>query len=68
MTGSCDCCGKVAVLHSGYAAGIETYACASCFGHPADEWDDEAADPLVFIAINLFAAVLLTVCGIWITG
>jgi hypothetical protein len=43
--GQCDCCGRddVRLAHT-VACGIETYACAVCFGYPADEFDDEADD------------------------
>jgi len=39
--GQCDCCGlsNVSLSHT-VAYGIETYACATCFGYPADEVDD----------------------------
>lgn len=39
--GSCDCCGKRAWLRRGEVTGIETYACAECFGYPEDQFDEE---------------------------
>lgn len=43
--GQCDCCGRsdVSLSHT-VAYGIETYACALCFGYPADEFDEEAEE------------------------
>lgn len=41
--GQCDCCGRTNVsLSRTVAYGIETYACATCFGYPDDEFDDDA--------------------------
>jgi len=40
--GQCDCCGRSNVsLGRTEAYGIETYACAHCFGYPADEFDED---------------------------
>jgi hypothetical protein len=49
--GTCDCCNRtnVALSHT-TAYGIETYACAHCFGYDEDAFDDNAGcagpDPL----------------------
>ena len=40
--GECDACGKRDVaLERGICCGIETYACAECFGYDADKFDEE---------------------------
>jgi hypothetical protein len=49
--GTCDCCGRTNVAISRTIAyGIETYACAHCFGYDEDAFDDDAGssgpDPL----------------------
>lgn len=43
--GSCDCCGRMNVSISRCDQyGIETYACAHCFGYEPDDFDDEAEE------------------------
>jgi hypothetical protein len=40
--GECDCCSRIAVLRRAEVTGVETYACARCFGHHDDEFDEPA--------------------------
>ncbi len=50
--GSCDCCGRLAVLSRTECCGVETYACAVCFGYPEDAFDEEAEDEPVAAGIG----------------
>lgn len=44
--GQCDCCGSNNVrLSRTEVAGIETYACAKCFGDPPRRCETDECDP-----------------------
>lgn len=45
ISGQCDACGATnRILRKGYYCGIETYACAQCFGFDADTFDEDESE------------------------
>jgi hypothetical protein len=57
--GSCDCCDKRDVfLGRTVYCGIETFACAQCFGYEDDAFDDFEDDGSVVITDSGTASVV----------